>query len=212
MNRDIFEKLSSFFTKFKSTNLKKGENLLRADEVPAGVYFLQEGLVKQYFLTHKGDEFIVNVFKSGSFFPMPWAINNIKNTFYFEASTDAKVFIAPKEKAVSFLKDNPDVMFDLLSRIYRGIDGVFLKMAYMMSGDAYERLVNVLLIHAKRFGKEENGQIKILINEKDLSNQIGIRRETVSRQLKKLKEKNLAVFDKGEIIIPNLQRFEAELF
>lgn len=212
MDTKVAQKVLDFFTKFKKQHYKKGEILIRADEEPSGIFYLQEGLIKQYLLTKKGEELVVNMYKPGSFSPMSWAINNTDNAFYFEAVIPSEIYKAPKEKVVAFLKENPDVVFDLLSRVYRGTDGLLLRMAYLMSGDAYERLITELIIHVKRFGHaNENGSITITVSEKDLADRAGLTRETVSRELKKFKEKNLAIYSRGIITIPSAQALEAEL-
>lgn len=212
MDTTIQEKIAAFFAPFQKQLYKKGEILIRADEDPSGVFYLTKGAIKQYFLTKNGEELVVNVFKPGSFSPMSWAINNTPNAFYFEAMTPCEIYKAPRQKIVDFLKENPDVLFDLLSRVYRGTDGLLMRMAYLMSGDASERLITELLIQAKRFGtKGEQGETIIVISEKDLADRAGLTRETISRELKKLREKQLAIFSKGQIIIPNVVSLEEAL-
>src|SRR6185369_11552624 len=206
MDKAIASKINTFFSEFKQLEYKKGQILIRADEDPTGVLYLKSGLIKEYFLTKKGDEFVVNLFKPGSFFPMSWVMNNTHNKYYFEATTDSKIYKAPKEATLTFIKNNPDILFDLMSRVYKGTEGLLLRMTYLMSGDAYERLITELVIQTKRFGKQNTNDIyTIIVSEKELADRTGLTRETVSREFKKLKEKYLALFSKGTITIPNLQ-------
>lgn len=214
MESTIQSKLDAFFLQFKSHHYKKGEILINADEEPSGVFYLKEGVVKQYAISKKGEELVVNVFKSIAFFPMGWAINKTKNDYYYEALTDLEVYRAPREKVTNFLKENSDVMYDLLARIYRGLDGLFTRMTYMMSGNAYDRLITEILIQAKRFGRKNSGEtndIEMHITEKELAAQAGMTRETVSREMKILKEKGLVTFTKNTLLIHHLARLEEEL-
>lgn len=213
MDQAIADKIDNFFSQFPQHIYRKGQMLIHAEEDPSGVFYLKDGLVKEYFLTKKGDEYIINLFKPNTFFPMSSVINNTHNRFNFEVVTDSKIFKAPKEKTLHFLKDNPDVLFNLLSRVYKGIDGVLLRMAYLMSGDAYERLITEILIQAKRFGKQttKNGYT-FSLSEKELAERTGLTRETVSREFKKLKKNNLAIFTQGTITIPDIEILQKELF
>jgi len=212
MDKAIASKINTFFSEFKQLEYKKGQILIRADEDPTGVLYLKSGLIKEYFLTKKGDEFVVNLFKPGSFFPMSWVMNNTHNKFYFEAVIESKIIKASKERTLTFIKNHPDVLFDLMSRVYKGLDGLLLRMAYLMSGDAYERLITELLIQTKRFGKQDaNGSFRLVLSEKELADRTGLTRETVSREFKKLKEKNLAIFEKGSITIPHFKNLENDL-
>lgn len=218
---DVSTKLEIFFTSYSKHQYKKGEILIRADEESSGVFYVKEGVVRQYAISKKGEELVVNIFKPIAFFPMGWAINNSKNDYYYEALTNLEVYKAPREKLINFLKNNPDVLYDLLSRIYRGLDGLFTRMTYMMSGGAYDRLITEIIIQAKRFGKHksapasgtnaERNVIEMHVTERELAAQAGITRETVSREMKILKEKGLVTFAKNVLLIHDLQKLEGEL-
>jgi CRP/FNR family transcriptional regulator, cyclic AMP receptor protein len=208
----IQKKLDSFFKEFNRKKYKKGEILINAGEPPLGIFFLKEGMVKQYAISNKGDELILNIFKENSFFPMSWAINDSPNEYYFEAVTNAVIYLAPKDEVIKFIKSNSDVIYNLLSRVYKGTDGLLLRMVHLMASSAYTRLVTELLIQSKRFGKKRlDGQIELRISEKELAAESGMTRETISRELKLLKDKNLVTLDTKLIIINNLQKLNEQL-
>ena len=211
MDQRIINKLDSFFKQFKHQQYKKGEILIRADDNPSGIFYLTNGYVKEYAISKKGDELVVNIFKPISFFPMSWAINDTSNTYYFEGMTDVEVWRAPREKAVEFIKHEPDILYNLMSRVYLGVDGLLTRMTYLMAGNAYARLITELIIYAKRFGKQDNKQVAITVSEKDLAAQSGMTRETVSREMKLLKDKGLISFKNHVLMIKDLQKLEEEL-
>ncbi len=213
MESEIATKLDEFFTQFKKQTYKKGEMLVRADDNPSGIFYLTKGSVKQYAISKKGDELVVNMFKPISFFPMSWAMNDTPNHYYFETITEAEVWKAPVEKVLEFLRMNSDVLYDLLKRVYRGTDGLFMRMTYLMSGNANSRLITELLIHAKRFGKKNStqGSITLEMTESDLATSAGMTRETVSREMKVLKSKNLVSLENNAIIIHSISNLEEEL-
>lgn len=212
MKKSVSDKLEAFYTQYKKQTYKKGEILIRVDEEPSGIFFLSKGTVKMYSISAKGDEIVLNLFKPLSFFPMTWAINGTKNAYYYEALDEITFHKVPREDVLRFLNDNPIVLFDLLSRVYRGMDGVLTRMAYLMSGNAHSRLITELLIAAKRFGvKGTSGELTISMSEKDLATQAGLTRETVSREMRTLKEHQLVSMDKRGISIKNIKQLEEEL-
>jgi CRP-like cAMP-binding protein len=212
MKPEIQEKIDSFFTQHKKQVYKRGEILIRADDSPAGVYYLKQGSVKQYLISKKGEEIVLNIFKPISFFPMSWAINSTENIYFFEAVDTLEVWRAPREDVIAFIKNNPDVLYDLMSRVYRGTDGMLLRMAYLMSGSAYARLITELLIHTKRFGKKTaEGSFELTVTEGELAMSAGMTRETISREMKTLKEKGIVVFRKNVLVVQNIERLESEL-
>lgn len=211
MDPKIAKKIDKFFTQFKRKVYKKGEILVRAGDDLFGIFYLKNGHVKQYSISKKGDELVVNVFKPIAFFPMSWAINNTRNRFFYEAMTDLELWIAPKEETIEFIKTNPDILFNLISRVYSGVDGILIRMTYLMSGNAYPRLIIELVIRARRFGKKNIKEIKIKISEKDLAAESGLSRETISRGMKILKQKKFVTFEKNTLTITNIGKLEEEL-
>jgi CRP-like cAMP-binding protein len=212
MPDDVKAKVANFFTQYPLRTFDKREIVIRAETDLAGVFYLMEGRVSQYDITPTGNEVVVNVFKPGVFFPMSSAINNTPNHYFFEASTKVRAHVAPAADAVQFLKDNPDVTFDLLSRVYRGVDGVLRRMAHLMGGDSKTRLDFELLNAAYRFGEsQQNGFILIGLSEGDLARHSGLARETISRLIQNLKTAGLVEIDPRGIIVKDIRKLEAQL-
>jgi CRP-like cAMP-binding protein len=212
MDNPIQHMVKDFFSKYPERRFSKGQLLLRPQETPAGVWYLVEGRVSQYDISSSGSEVVVNVFKPRAFFSMSWAINQTANQYFFEASTPVVVREAPAADAVAFLKANPDVTFELLSRVYRGADGLLRRMAHLMGGDARSRLVFELLNAAHRFGEPgDDGATVLPLSEGDLSKYSGLARETISRTLQKLKAEGLVRIENRCIVLPDLRALEAVL-
>ena len=213
MEANVQEKLDKFFEGHKRQSYDAKEILIRADEEPSGVFYLTDGIVRMYAVSSQGEEVVINLFRSVSFFPMAWVLNDSISHYYFEAVTPVTVVKASKEEFLKFLKAEPEVLFDLLKRIYKGLEGYFSRMEYLMSGSAQARLITEILIYAKRFGKQEGSKtvVGFKLTEKDLAAQTGIARETVSREIHKLKEKGLIDFDKNTLTVKDLVKLEDEL-
>lgn len=212
MEPEVKDKLDQFFNKYKALNFSKGEPLIEADQNPGGVYYLVEGIVKEYSVNPEGVEVVLNLFKPNAFFPMPWVLNRKPIPHYFEGVKDGKVFKAPEDEFLNFLKQEPEILLDLLRRIYRGLEGMWERLEYSMSGSAYGKFITELLIFAKRFGRKDglHTVIDFKVFEKDLASQSGIARETVSRLVGKLKDKGLINFENNTVKIYNLEKLESE--
>ncbi len=209
---DISKKIAEFFTHYPRRTFDKREIIIYAGTVAEEVFFIVEGRVSQYDITSMGNEVVVNVFKPGAFFPMSAAINGSENPYYFEASTKVTVHIAPADDAVQFLMDHPDVTFNLLSRVYTGVDGILRRMAHLMGGDAKTRLVFELLNAAYRFGElQDNGVTFIPLKEGDIAKHSGLARETVNRNIQDLKNAGIVSVSHRGIVISNIKKLEAML-
>ena len=101
-----------------------------------------------------------------------------------------------------FLQANPDVLFDLLSRVYAGTDALLRRLALASSGVAAHRLIFELLLESYRFGiPGQDHLILVVINQNGLAARTGLARETVSRELHKLERQQLLSLTKQGIAI-----------
>lgn len=206
-------KLDNFFSDFKKQNFRAKEIIIRAEEEPQGVYYLTGGMVKMYAISSRGEELVINIFRPASFFPMAWVLNNSTSHYYFEAISPVTVWKAPKDEFLKFVKSQPEILFDLVKRIYAGLEGYFSRMEYLMSGNARSKLIMEILIYAKRFGKKEGNTVTVdvKLTEKDLASQSGMTRETVSREMGKLKQKGILSYQKNILVIKDLYELENQL-
>lgn len=211
MNQQISDKITQYFSEYKTREYRKGQLIIYANEEPEGVSLLIEGIVEQYDITPEGNKITVNIFKPTAFFPMSWAINKTPNGYFYAAASDVKLKRADTDKTVNFLKANPDVMFDLLSRVYKGTDALLKRLVISARGMATNRLIFELLIEAYRFG-EKLDDTRWIIKTKQLSlaSRSGLARETVSRELHKLEKENFIALKKNGIEI-DVMKLEKKL-
>lgn len=211
MNPEIAQKVADFFAQYPIRKFNKGQILIHAGDEPESVLNLVSGKVKQYDLTYRGDEVVLNVFKPPAFFPMSFAINKTPNEYFYEADSEVELRKAPPEKVVKFIKDNPDVLYDLLARVYRGAEGLLRRMEHLMASTAKSRVLYELIIECRRFGAEHNGRYDIGLNETDIGSRAGLSRETVNREMHKLKQEGLIDVVSKQIRVPNLEQLELTL-
>lgn len=201
MNQDIRQKIEAFFDG-STKAYDRGHILTLAGQEPTGVSLLLDGVVEQYDITPEGNKVTVNIFKPPAFFPMSWAINRTPNEYFYAALTDVKLKRVDADAAVEFLRDNPDVTFDLLSRVYRGADALLRRLTLAARGIASSRLIFELLIEAYRFGTETGDAKRVVqITQSSLAARSGLARETVSRELHKLEGERLLALTKHGIVL-----------
>jgi CRP-like cAMP-binding protein len=183
-----------------------------AGEDPEHVFYLTKGRVRQYALSYRDDEIAVNIFKPPAFFPMSWVINRTPNNYFFKTEVETELHVVPPDDAIKFLKANPDIVFDLLSRVYRGTDGLLGRMVHLMSGTARSRLLYELIIECRRNGEHrKNGMCNINLSETDLAARSGLAREIVSREMQRLKHDGWVDIVGKKIVIVSEQQLEQSL-
>lgn len=212
MDQVVRQKVQAFFDAYPLKSFDKKQILVQAGDEPPGVMYVVEGQVRQYDITAQGEEIVVNVFQSPAYLPMAWAITGAKNRYFYEAATPVAVRIAPAVEVIAFVKANPDVMFDLLSRVYSGVEGMQRRMAHLMGGTARTRVAYELLIECKRFGERRpDGSFLVNIHEEELARRAGLSRETVNRELSKLKRDKLLKVSHKQLLIQDVALLEQAL-
>lgn len=208
---DVALKVAKDFAKYPERIYQKGQILLYAGEEPAHIFYMLEGRVRQYDISYRGDEVIVNVFRPPAFFPMSSAMNRTDNKYFFKTENKVRLRIVPQEDALNYIKANPDVLYDLLSRVYRGSDALIGRLVQLMSGSAKSRLLFELANEARKLKAADTGPIQLEIKENDLAARTGLSRETVSREMQGLKEAGIVSVSKQGVRIENLQSINAKL-
>jgi CRP-like cAMP-binding protein len=212
MTSIVTDKVASFFAQYPLRHCPKGQILIFAGENPEHIHYLAAGQVREYDVSYRGDEVIVNIFKTGAFFPMSWAINRTPNSYFYKTEVDSDLYIAPTDEVLAFMQDNPDVMFDLLARLYRGMEGLLGRVVHLMSGTAKSRLLYELIIECRRFGTlQPDGRTLLTANEQDLAARSGLSRGTVSREIAKLKTMGWISLGPSGITVTDLRALETAL-
>lgn len=194
--------IDAFFANYSTMSYKKGEFILRAEDMPYGVYYLKTGYVRQYLLSPSGETFIVHIYKPGSFFPLTWILNDTPNVYHFEAITPVTVVRAPKDLFLAFLKEHPEALFYATQRLALGLSGFVGRVAQLILDDAYTKTILLLLYYAENFGEatREGIALSIPLTHREIASWIGTTRETASLQVENLVKKGLLA-TKGRVLI-----------
>lgn len=203
------EKIENFFKKYPKCMFRRGQLLIAPKKFSDGIYCITTGIVRCYALSKQKIGLTINVYKPISFFPMFLVMNGKPDRYFYEALTDVESYCAPVADVRKFIESEHDVSFDLLKRIYKGLDGYFLRMESLLSGNAHARVATTLSIHAQRFGKTtDQHEIVVRLTHRQIASQSGLTRETVTREINTLQEKSIVRYQGHTLIIPDLQTLE----
>lgn len=206
-------KLLDLFSKGRKSSYRKGEIIIRPDDNPSGVFYIQKGYVRVYSITVDGDEKIHVIYKKDEVFPLLWALKDIQKDVYYEALSDLVLKRVPKDLFITFVKEDPTVLHELIDRLVSHFDVFVDRVGNLEISKAYPRLVAQLLFLSKRFGKKvgKGVVIQVPIAHKDIASSINMTRETASREFEKLEKKGLIGYRKHSIVIKNENALKKEL-
>ena len=207
-HQSIKAELKEYFSRYKKLTFKKKELILRPGQEMSQVYFIKAGAVRQYSVTKNGDEFTLNIFKPGSMLFLIQMLQEHTNRHYYQALIETEVYVAPFSHTLTYLQTKPMITLNLLQQIGVGINGYLARIESLTFNNSREKLATILLILAKRFGKKENGfiRVELPLTHYDLSCLIGVTRETTSIEMKKMEREGLISRDKQLTYIYDLDK------
>lgn len=206
------ELVDGFFNKYKIRRYGPKEVIIRADESSPYVFYIKRGYVRSYTISEAGKEFTLNIYKPGNYFSMNCVLGGVSNTHFFETITPVDVCVVPRDKVISFLEQNPEVLMDLTKRVLVGLEGVLTRMQYLLFGKAYNKVASSILLCSRRFGeKTHNGtKIQIPLTHQDIANLAGLARETASVEIKKLERMGIIASPSKRIVVLDEERLKEE--
>ena len=100
-------------------------------------------MVRLYSVSSSGQEITFNIYKPGSYLFMMWALSEVENNYFFETLTEVTGLMAPKDKAVEFLKNQPELLYRLTKRTMIGLEGIVQTSQALLFGNARSKIATV---------------------------------------------------------------------
>lgn len=211
MDTKAKEQIEAYFAGYEARKYHARQILIFPGDPVLSVYHLVSGQVRQYDISDQGDQVVVNIFQPPAFFPMSLAVNQNANRYFFETIDQAVIRRVPAKDVVKWLKAHPEIVFDLLKRIFLGADVLQRRMVHAMSSSAHIRMLYELWLDARRFGvKQSSGSLLVPVYVYELAARTGLTRETASRELAKLRHLGVRTTPHG-ISVRNLKSLESKL-
>ncbi len=207
----ITNKLDHFFSGYPLRKYKRGQILIHANDQPKSIYQICSGKVRQYTITDSGDEIVLGLYRANAVFPLSLTITDVKNEYFYESSEDLSLRIAPGMALKEYLSENPDAVYGLLKNNEELKTILLKRMSYFMGGNAYTRLLNELILECQQVPKSKLNSYQLKVHEYELANQVGLSRETASRELRKLKLKGFINVGHKFITVVNFLGIKNEL-
>lgn len=184
----------------------KNTYLFTNGESVKGIYFLAKGRVKFFRNNIKGKEQLVNIFVEHDIFPHIAYYFHIKKypaTAY--TVEDIEYLFIPIDRIEYLLHTSPTICLFFLNAMGKLVVDLHHRLEYKLLATTNEQVAELLVRLSERFGqKQENGKtlLKVIFQQTDLANMLGLARETVSRIMntfyaEQLVEKN----ENGQLLI-----------
>lgn len=172
-------------------HLKKGETLFQRGDRAEACFVILDGWIKLFRLDREGTETVIEVFAPGECFAEAVMLAGEYYPVHAEAATDARLAYADGDIIREEIRRDPEVAFSMLSamsvRLHRLVDHI----EQIKARNASERLAHFFL----RFCPETDTEpdFHLPFTKSLLASRLGIKPESLSRALVKLRDQGVSV-------------------
>lgn len=191
--------LTAFAAQFSTESYPVRSVILAAGEPATFFYYIEKGAVKMSTTSNKGRNFIVHTFFPGAFFSLFSLIPDQPNSYDFIALLPTVVRKIPQSALIDFLKADSDAMFELQTRLLKGLAGLTKRIERLALAPAYQQVASLLVYFADHFAEPSSDttptshpKFVLKITHQEMSEWLGLSRENVSIQMKQL-ERNKVI-------------------
>lgn len=172
----------------------KGESVFRAGVGNSGIYCIAEGMVGLRLLHESGTSVLVGIAYPGDLIGTRAFLRNGPHRTSAEALSEVRLCKIPGVEARRLMRDHPALHQRLVRVCLDSLDAsqeAMLQAAAMSNGDRLFQLLSRLLQHCGSHDNAGRLQAHLPISREDIAGMLGVRQETLSRLLKRLKQEGL---------------------
>lgn len=199
--------LEQISSQYPVKSFDKNEIILYQGIRPDHVMVIKSGLVKGYDISSQGNEQLVWFGREHDYFPVPWAHSVTNGTlFFYEAFIDTQVYCIPQNVFISNLEKDMDTMREAIREMAGFYTDSLTRLNAVEKPKATEKILYTLSYLAQKFGKTQFGsrdhaEITLPLTHQDIANLLGLTRETIAVELKRLKDSGYIYYDKWRFTI-----------
>lgn len=203
--------LRDFFAKYPAKRYEKDQVILFQEEKPPGLFMVKLGYIKAYDITPSGSERIMSYATRGNLFPMGYLFaDDGASSYFYSAASACELYLVPKEDVVGLLTTNNAACFEMCQILSHSYYHVMERLNSVEQPKATEKILHTLKFleeNYSRSGGEPTSHVEVPMKVQDLSSMVGLTRETVGAEIKKLKKAGVVTHRRWQFSI-NKQKLE----
>jgi CRP-like cAMP-binding protein len=188
--------------------LKKNEILFCKNDIGDSLYIIETGKIKISLPTEEGEELIVAIFSDGDFFGELSLLDKAPRSADAIALTNTSLYVLHRDVFYHYLYKKIEALEAIISALCKRLRETDEFLTDLCYTNFSKRLAKKLIELVNRFGQRQDEAIflDLELTQKDLASMLGVTRETVNRELMKLRHQGILVKDKKRIIVKDIAR------
>ena len=193
--------------------LRKGDALFRKGEEGHSLYMITAGKIKILRQSRDGDEVILAVLSPGDFCGEMALLDGLPRSADAVAAEETHLYGLNRKDFIAYVMNNEAAVKAILSALSKRLRKAddFLEDVFFLNVAARLAKKLIELAGSNGFREEDGGPIKLSVTQKDLAGMIGATRESVNKELRSLREKNLIALSGNTIVIDDLEALKQRI-
>ncbi len=209
--------LADFFRKGRSRQYNDGDLVYESSNPNPSVFYLESGYAKSYMITDEGNINVMSLYGPNYIFPLIPTFRSqlgrgsggyhARGTIYYETISPSVIYSRSAKDLFTFSDRNHDVYKELSISLLNNSEIYLSRIGAMHYKLARDKLIYQLLLLANLFpsqtaqAKSPKVVIDIPLTHQDIGDILGLARETISREMEKLKKSGLISSDDSHHIV-----------
>ena len=191
-----------------TVKIAKGSILFKEGDDGEHLYVIIEGKLKLGTSSGDGRENLLSILGPGEMFGELSLFDPGPRTSTATAVTDAKLLSLSHEKVIPWLKQNPEVSLQLLTRLSQRLRRTNEAVGDLVFSDVPGRVAKALIDLGDRFGKTtpEGLLVNHDLTQEELAQLVGASRETVNKALADFAGRGWLKLDGRSVLIADVDR------
>jgi CRP/FNR family transcriptional regulator, cyclic AMP receptor protein len=192
-----------------------GQSIFEPSRHPEQVYLLEEGLIRIFRASPRGDEYTLDYVRPRGLFGEVSVLADRPRESFAEARRRSRVLVIPRRVFVRAVRSSAAALYAVTKKMGRSLLTCRSQAEDLAFRSVRSRLAHLLLRLGEQFGQPADGRVVIglSLSQGELATLIGATRQTVSATLAEMAEDEIIERRRGQTLLldPEALRRLAEL-
>ena len=205
--RDLLRMLEDMGIATADRIYRPGDAVYREGEFGDALYVLRDGVLKLFRPYSGSKEATLRLLKPWDIFGHLAFAGDARQRAYAEAVTECRVTKVPKVFVERAIRQEPRVAFKVMTLLELRLVQYEELVKCLLPRETEVRLANLLPLLAQKFGERNDGDVKIelRLTHQDLAAMVASTRESVTKVLNELRNREIIEIDAGRITLKDSQ-------
>jgi len=198
--------LSDIADTWATRHYNRGHILIYAGDEVNRFFYIKKGYVKVYNITEDGDEHVLLILRDKDLFPLVRDPAQLKSSslYFYETMTPVELLVIEQKSLMENVRKDLKSSWELLRYTSEFSSTLTNRLAQLESKKAEDKLENLfayLIVVCGKLTKLNAYLLDLKLTHQDIASLIGLTRETVSIEMKKLETQGKVINRKGHLLI-----------